>query len=563
MADSRGQIGFQQIGLGGILRQYRLAVPPNQREYSWTEKEVTTLFQDFARSISDTDSEYFLGTIVTIPKTADLLEITDGQQRLATTAILLAQIRNYLKRKGNEDLIAESITNSFLTDIDREKRERVAKLQLNLDDNEYFRTLIAADSPSTTAQPTRTSHYLIWDAFRKADAQIKKILAGFDAKDHGDVLNRWVSFIEHNAQVILLRVPNEANAYKMFETLNDRGLRTSQSDLVKNYLFGQSATRLGEAQQKWALMRGVLESLDEEDITVTFLRHALIAVRGFIREQEVYETVQVQARGAQISVAFLTTLENLAQSYAAIFNPEHEKWNSYPDSLRRAIQTLNLFNIRPMRPLILAIAEKFSGSEAAEAYRYLITLGVRLLIASSTRSGSVEQPLAAAANEVFVGTLVDAQGVKARLAGIIPNDEQFRQAFEVATVSKASLARYYLRSLEMTVKGEPTPWFIPNDDRQAINLEHVLPIKPDPSWNATFDNEAAEAHVKRLGNLALLIAKANSDLKSGSFADKKEIYRSAPYQLTSQIATATEWTPAMIVERQKGLAQLAVNTWPI
>jgi hypothetical protein len=562
MPEARGQIGFQQIGLGGILRQYRLTVPPNQREYSWTEKEVTTLFQDFARSISDVDAEYFLGTIVTIPKTPDLLEITDGQQRLATTAILLAQIRNYLKRKGNEELIAESITNQFLTDIDREKRERAAKLQLNLDDNEYFRALIASDTPDAGSEPSRISHFLIWDAFRKAKGQITKILSGFDVKDHGDILNKWIAFIEHSAQVILLKVPNEANAYKMFETLNDRGLRTSQSDLVKNYLFGQSASRLGEVQQKWALMRGALESLDEEDITVTFLRHALIAVRGFIREQEVYETVQVQARGAQMSVAFLTTLERLAQAYAAIFNPEHEKWNSYPDALRRAIQTLNLLNIRPMRPLLLAIAEKFSGQEAAEAYRTLITLGVRLLVASSTRSGSVEQPLAASAHEIFTGALMDAQALKKKLSGIMPTDEQFRLAFEVATVSKASLGRYFLRSLEMTAKGEPTPWFIPNDDRQAINLEHVLPVKPDSSWT-TFDNETAEAYVKRIGNLALLIAKANSDLKSSSFSDKKEIYRAAPYTLTSQIATVDEWTPAKISERQKGLAQLAVKTWPI
>ena len=41
MADSAQQIGFQQIGLGGILRGYRLTVPPHQREYSWTGEEVT------------------------------------------------------------------------------------------------------------------------------------------------------------------------------------------------------------------------------------------------------------------------------------------------------------------------------------------------------------------------------------------------------------------------------------------------------------------------------------------------------------------------------------------
>jgi hypothetical protein len=376
------------------------------------------------------------------------------------------------------------------------------------------------------------------------------------------VLNKWISFVEHNAQVVLLKVPTEANAYKMFETLNDRGLRTSQSDLVKNYLFGQSGARLPEAQQKWALMRGIIESLDEDDVTVTFLRHALIAIRGFVREQDVYDAVQSQARGSQNSVSFLNSLETLSQSYAAIFNPEHEKWNSYPDALRRAIQTLNLLNIRPMRPLMLAIAVKFDGSEAAEAYRMLITLGVRLLIASSTRSGSVEQPLALSANEVFTGTIRNASTIARRLAGIMPSDEQFHQAFELATVSKASLARYYLRSLEMAAKREPTPWFIPNDDRQVINLEHVLPVNPDASWT-TFNRDTVDLYVKRLGNLALLPARANSDLRSASFTEKKAVYATAPYELTRQISTVGDWTVDRIIERQRILAALSLRAWPI
>lgn len=560
MPDSKAQIGFQQIGLGGVLRQYRLTVPPNQREYSWTEKQITTLFQDFAKAINDGDVEYFLGTIVTIPQSPDLLEIVDGQQRLATTAILLSQIRNYLKDK--ESLIAESIDHGFLTDIDREKRERISKLQLNLDDNEYFRTMITSESIDSITEPERTSHKLIWNSFRQANIQIKRIISGFDIKDHGDVLNKWIKFVEHCAQVILLKVPNEANAYKMFETLNDRGLKTSQSDLVKNYLFGQSGERLAEAQQKWALMQGVLESLDEEDITVTFLRHALIAIKEFIREQEVYDAVQLQAKGSQASIKFLSTLEDLSQGYVAMFNPEHEKWNTYPDSIRRAIQTLNLFNIRPMRPLMLAVAARFVENEAAETYRMLITLGVRLLIASSTRSGSIEQPLATSSNEVFLGKIKNLKTLQARLIGIIPNDQQFRQAFEIVTISKASLARYYLRSLEMTAKGEPDPWFIPNDDRQTINLEHILPIKPNGNWE-NFDRELAETYVKRLGNLALLPAQSNSDLKSASFKEKKEIYKVAPYILTKGISEIPEWNYMQIIERQKHLADLALKTWPL
>jgi Protein of unknown function DUF262/Protein of unknown function (DUF1524) len=558
MAEAKGQIGFQQVGLGGVLRGYKLIVPPNQREYSWTDREVTTLLQDFSRSISEEEGEYFLGTIVTIPRAPDLLEVVDGQQRLATTAILLAQIRNYLKDK--ELLIAESITNGFLTDIDREKRERVAKMQLNSSDNEFFRSLTADQLPQ--AEATMESHRLLVEAFKSCAGHIKKIVSGFDAKDHGDVLNKWLTFLEHRATVILLKVPNDVNAYKMFETLNDRGLKTSQADLIKNYLFGQSGNRLTEAQQKWALMRGRLESLDEDDITVTFLRHALIAVRGYLREPAVYEAVQLQAKGPQTSLAFLNTLETLANVYIAIANPEHEKWNDYPDAMRRAIQTLYLLNIKPMRPLMLAVAAKFPKDEACEAFRMLISLAVRLMIASTTRSGSVENPLADSANEVFKGEITDADGLKERLASITPGDTPFKQAFELATVSKASLARYYLRSLEMAAKNESAPWFIPNDDRQTINLEHVMPEKPDGNWEHVHP-DIARAYVKRLGNLALMLAKSNSDLRSADFATKKAVYKDSPYELTTQIASVDEWNDVQISERQRGLAALALKAWPL
>ena len=59
---------FSQLGLASILSQNRLVVPPNQRNYSWTNDEVTTLLQDFARSIESQDTFYFVGTIVAIRK---------------------------------------------------------------------------------------------------------------------------------------------------------------------------------------------------------------------------------------------------------------------------------------------------------------------------------------------------------------------------------------------------------------------------------------------------------------------------------------------------------------
>jgi uncharacterized protein with ParB-like and HNH nuclease domain len=81
MADTESEIGFAQLGLGSVLKQNQLSVPPNQRDYAWETKEVRTLLQDFSREISEGEGSYFLGTIVTIPRQNGVLEVVDGWPR--------------------------------------------------------------------------------------------------------------------------------------------------------------------------------------------------------------------------------------------------------------------------------------------------------------------------------------------------------------------------------------------------------------------------------------------------------------------------------------------------
>jgi Protein of unknown function DUF262/Protein of unknown function (DUF1524) len=561
MTDAKAQITFEELGLGSLLRRWRLVVPPNQREYSWTDKEVTQLLQDFAKAINEVGI-YFLGTIVTIPRDEGTLEVVDGQQRLATTAILLAAIRDYLQEK-REDLIVQSIDDEFLSGIDREKRIRVPKLRLNIDDNEMFDRIVTRRSGELEPEPVRASHERLLLAREEAKRHVRRIVAPLDEREHGDLLNRWVSFLEHRALVVLLRVPDDANAYKMFETLNDRGLRTSQADLIKNFLFSRAGKRMDEVQSRWSYMRGALESAsDDTGITINFLRHALIVQRGHLREADVYDRVQDIVRSEPAAITFAATLETLANIYVATFNPENERWNTYQDSVRRAIEVFNLFDIKPLRPLIVAIAARMDPKQTAASYNFLIALGVRLITAASTRSGSVEIPVAEAAKDVFEGTIGTAAKLRDELAALTPTDGEFRSAFRVLRVSNAKFARYYLRSLEMTAKNESEPWFVPQDDKQVINLEHVLPRKPETNW-PEFDEDEVRELTTRLGNLALMRTSENSQLKSQAFADKKIVYAASPYLLTSQIAEVQGWTAETIDERQRTLAELALETWPV
>ena len=254
-------------------------------------------------------------------------------------------------------------------------------------------------------------------------------------------------------------------------------------------------------------------------------------------------------------------LESLANSYVAIYNADHEKWNQ-SDVTRKAVEVLNLFDIKPLRPLILAIAERFDEREAEKATEFCVSFGVRLIIASSTRTGSVEEGTAKAAHEIYNRSITTADALKEKLAYLTPSDETFSAAFETATVSNRKLARYYLRSMELSAKDEREPWHIPNDDRNAINLEHVLPEKPEGNW-PQFSDDEVRLYCKRIGNLCLLRASDNSAAKNESFATKRPFYGNSPYELTKQIATVTDWTTAEITDRQKTLAPIAVQTWAI
>ena len=560
MKEPTTQAVFEQAGLAGVLKDNRLTVPPNQRDYHWEEPHVTKLFKDVAKAISDDDQTYFLGTIVTIPKADGTLEIVDGQQRLATTALLLAAIRDFLS--GREPVLVESINNEFLTGIDRRKRERVPHLRLNVDDNDLFAWLIARNPSDPQPACQKESHHRLKAAYDLAMDHVKNVVSTLEEKDHGDVLNTWVSFLEHKAAVVLVRVPSGSNAYKMFETLNDRGLRTSQADLIKNHLFGRSGARFTEVQNRWSLMRGQLETLDESDITVTFLRQALIAMHGFVREAEVYDTVTEKVKSEQTAVTFASSLETAATAYVAIFNPEHDKWNGYPDPARRSIEVLNLFDVKPLRPLLLAVAVRLKGTEASQALQFMVSLSVRLLITASTRTGSVEETIACVAHELFSKRITTFSQIKHGLATVTPKDQEFRLDFASVRVSKAVLARYYLRSLEMAAKGESEPWFRPMDDRAIINLEHVLPKKPEHNW-PQFKPEEVEIYANKLGNQALLRATDNCALASDPFQKKKPVFANSPYILTSQLATFADWTPEAITQRQETLAGLALKAWPL
>jgi hypothetical protein len=556
------KVGYDYLPIGKVLANSRLFVQPHQREYAWTTDEVTELFRDFADAIRTGKDTYFLGTLVlTRGEERDTFDVIDGQQRLATATILLAAIRDVLYGRPAAQLIVQSVTN-FLYRIDRAKNDIIETLSLNVEDNEYFRgTIIAPPDKRRNLKPHRPSNKLLRNAAQLAAEHVQSIISTVSESKWHEALNQWVDFVEQNATVMVFSLPTYDAAYDMFETLNDRGLDVNQADLLKNYLFKFAGSRVKEAQQKWATMKATVESLATEEIVLAYLRHYTISRYGFTRDKKVYKKIQDNVAGRPQAMDFLEALADDSVGYVAIVTPDHSRWNQYHPDIREYIKAISTMKVVSLRPIMLSVAITFPPTEAVKAFRLLVAWAVRFLIVGGGRSGSVEEGYADVAYKVRTEQIKTAKKLAESAVDLVPKDSEFEAAFATARVSQAYLARYYLRALELQKQGESDPEKIPNENT-VINLEHVMPQNPGPDWSH-IPRETADAYYKRLGNLVLLQAKKNSLIANSGFSVKAPILAASTYQLTKEVGKETGWGPAQIDARQKRLAKLAVQTWPL
>jgi hypothetical protein len=557
------------MGIGNVLNRYRLTVPPNQRDFSWGEvregersDQVQSLLKDYSEAI-ERGSCYFVGTLVIAENDkAEAPEVADGQQRLATSTVMLAAIRDYLCTHDEEKL-AGSIEHQFLFQVSRGTREDVPRLQLNVNDRDYFkkRVLSRPDSDLRNVEPTRPSHELIDLAAKQAAEKVAEIVAGEKQTVAIDRLNEWTDFIESGAQAIVVFTQDAGSAFKIFETCNDRGLDTSQVDLLKNHLFLLANKRLDEAKMLWAFTEAKLNMVDAP--ALVYLRYLTIMKYGPTLEKAVMDRVKEKVTSTQRAIEFLAEMDKDAKTFVAIFSPDDPKWTEYGSAANRHLATIiNDLKVEQIRPLIMAVASKFSVEEAKKALRMFVCWSVRFLICGG-RGGFLDKHYSEKAHDVGQGKIKTAAQLATLMIDeeIIPKDGVFRESFATARVARNYLARYYLRALELEAKGDIEPELVPNSAQEQINLEHILPENPESDWG--IPDEIALGNFRKIGNMVLLQATVNSKIGNIAFDEKKKHFKNSQFFLTSMVAKEKEWGPKQIESRQKRLAELAVKTWPI
>ncbi|KAA3598059.1 MAG: DUF262 domain-containing protein [Calditrichaeota bacterium] len=556
--DSKTQTYNDLIGNGKIYK-----VPRFQRDYSWSEEYWEDLWFDIL-SLEE-EPVHYMGYLVFQTKDNEEFEIIDGQQRLTTLSLFsLALIKNI------QDLIDENIDsennkkritalrNQFLGYTDPASLIPTSKLFLNKNNNDFYQSYPLCIRTPKNIRILKKSEKLIWGAF---EYFYKRIKEEFKTKMSGlELANYLNKKVARNLVFTVINVENELNAYKVFETLNARGVKLSTTDLLKNYLFSivakRSSTELDQAERQWTSINTDLGNTDFP----TYLRHFWNSRNKLVRKQSLFKEIKKQVQSAEQVFALLNELEDLAPIYVSFSNPTDSSWNK---EQTKHLQTLKLFRIVQCYPLLISAFQKLEKNQITNLLKDCVTISFRYNIVSGLNPNSMEDVYNKTAIKVFQEQFKTSTDIFTETKALYVDDETFRNNFStkiISTKRSKKLVQYILIGIENQI-GESNFDFLTLSNN--ITIEHILPENPLENWEETFSIEEQENYIYRIGNYTLLESKKNNLCATKNFEEKSKIYETSKFHLSSKKTDFAEWNPDTLRERQNQMAKIATTVWKI
>ncbi len=359
-----------------------------------------------------------------------------------------------------------------------------------------------------------------------------------------------------------LIVPTEANAYTVFETLNDRGLDLTALDLVKNYMFGRAEGNTGFSglQDQWLQMMGNLTNVRADE----FLKAWWTSRHGRVQTAQLFPRFKESVRSVGEVPKTAADMLQASEQYAALEVADDPLWADFSEAARGHIRALKVLGGSQTHPVLLAALAKWDTREVERLLRLLEVVIVRYQLIGGGRTGRLEIGCAALAAAIYSGNVKNGREAARSVSDLLPSDNEFRANFELAEEKSAAKARLLLTRLESQARtGAGRAALGPElEPRPSLTVEHILPKSPGHAWKSALvkDPTFAEECTYRLGNLCLL-TQVNRRLGNAAFAEKQKVYAKSDLLLTSEVAKATKWTAKGVEERQKRLAKLALAAW--
>ena len=219
-----------------LLDGQKYAIDYYQREYKWKTKHIEELLSDLSqkffldyqesheRDKVEKYGHYFLGSIIISRKEGKDFLI-DGQQRLTTLTLLLIYLHHLQEGRTDDPTPVQNMifsskfsVKSFNMDVP----EREACMRARYEGDESFDPAVAKSEAVTN----------IWDRY-------SDIVNSFPEDLKGHALPYFIDWLLENVHIVKITAYSDADAYTVFETMNDRGLSLTATEMLKGFLLSK------------------------------------------------------------------------------------------------------------------------------------------------------------------------------------------------------------------------------------------------------------------------------------------------------------------------------------
>jgi uncharacterized protein with ParB-like and HNH nuclease domain len=536
-------------------------IPVYQRNYVWKVEDCEKLFDDILEGIRNKRKHYF-GNVVYYESGRDPFSgfaryvLIDGQQRITSTMLLLAAIRD---EEGDESKRA-ALTTTYLTNEKAEENFRVKLKQVETD-REVYEAIVEGRVDGINKSSVIYRNYnkfrnLVRKAKNEEDLTSSDILNGID------YLQIIAIDLESNNE-------NAESPQVIFESINATGEPLSTADLLRNFLLLEvGIDRQAEYYKNYWLL--IERNVGNDNISDFIRRYITLKSTVDIKKDTEYKefkkSYKEYFKGAEEAIK---ELAKFSKYYRWIKRPESIS-KEYPET-SEILQDLDDLRMLPATPAIMWLLEKADSGDITfvdvnDTLDVIASWSFRARITNIITTGEIGTVLTTKILELLKNKQGDDSYANYiwfelsnyRLRDIYASDEMFKDAFVRYDFYK-NYRRYVQQKLEVAAKKRAN-----NNDIVEIELESIEHIMPQTLRQDKWPNVTPGEHVEwinTIGNLTPMNMIDNPAASNGSFNDKRRYIKSSAWNLTKEIESESEWGIEAIRRRAEKLADDAISLW--
>lgn len=546
------------------IEEQQFRIPPYQRPYSWTSEQVDDLWEDLRENAS---SGHFLGSVVLSTEHEDRPLVIDGQQRLTTLMILMSVLRDACHDRGLTDLVAR--INQRLTADNLAEGDDYFKFKTGSVNWPVFRDFIlrgpddskrrALSTIGSLDHDTLARNAALIDNFSRLRGHVSDHLEGLSSDAQADWLKTFDKALVGKVEVVVIEVRDLADAFLLFETLNDRGMQLSAADLLKSHLLGQIAKKASEGEVEEAALEwdAMLEDLGVNVDVSRFLRHYLLGSLQTVKKDEVFGHFKSLVAKNDADWV-LSDIRKAAKLYGEFEDPSRLKH----EPTRRVLTDLQTLRATVCYVALLPARRYLSEEDFVEFAKLTEILTYRYSSVIGLGTNDLERKYRDASHLLNISKGGDLDKARAILIVAMPDSKTFKLAFEGMRMGTQYLVRYTLQRIEEHVAPSVEKKIKANS---LVHIEHIMPQKLSDSWRSSLGRnvEFHDEYINKYGNLTLLFWSLNIPASNNGFSVKKEFYKKSQVEITTQLLAQGRWGLEQIDERQRWLAGLADEVWAV